>query len=266
MGKDASEIQRQIDQTRSRLDETAEALQYKADLPSRLKDGVSERLETVRGTVADVAGSLKQTVSGAAGGLQQTVAGARQNVAGAAGNLPDPATIAGAARRGYGAVAENPLGLALGALAVGFLAGLLLPVTEYERRTVGPIRDDLVDRAQTIGADAVEHGKAVIQQTAQATLETAQRSFQEHGHRALDEGLSQRGLSGTVIEHGRAILEETARTAADTARQAAIEHGRQVVSEAKGEAAHGQDSTHNGAAGGSGGGQEAPGTTGTPSA
>src|SRR5665213_3095348 len=32
---------------------------------------------------------------------------------------------------------ENPLGLALGALAVGVLAGLIVPVSELERRTVG---------------------------------------------------------------------------------------------------------------------------------
>lgn len=44
---------------------------------------------------------------------------------------------------------NNPLGLAIGALAVGFLAGLAAPVSELERRTLGPIRDDLVVRAIT---------------------------------------------------------------------------------------------------------------------
>jgi hypothetical protein len=68
---------------------------------------------------------------------------------------------------------NNPLGLALGALAVGFLAGLAAPVSELERRTVGPLRDDLVERAKAAGSDAIEHGKQVLQEKAQAVLGAA---------------------------------------------------------------------------------------------
>ena len=265
MGKDASEIRREIEETRSRLGDTVEALAYKTDVPARAKDAATEKLETVRGTVGDVAGSVKDAASGAkdaaggaAGALKDTVSGALGAAKGAAGAvkgavgnaaqgaaglgsaLPDPSRVGDVARRGAGFVTQNPLGLVLGGLAVGFIAGLLVPVTEYERRTVGPIRDDLIEKAQTVGSDAIAHGREVLQQTTQATIETAQRSLQEHGHQALNEGFGERGIAGTVIEHGRAILEETARTAADTARQAAIEHGKQIVSEAKGDAVHGQ--------------------------
>ena len=41
----------------------------------------------------------------------------------------------------------NPMGLALGAAAMGFLAGLLLPVTDIERERVSPIAGDLKERA-----------------------------------------------------------------------------------------------------------------------
>ncbi|HZO94681.1 MAG TPA: hypothetical protein VFB22_13075 [Candidatus Baltobacteraceae bacterium] len=251
------------------MGDTVEALAYKTDVPARAKDAASEKLETVRGTVGNVAdgvkdaaggakdaaggaaGALKETVSGAlgaakgavggaAGAVKGAVGGVAQSAAGLGSQLPDPGRVGDVARRGAGFVTQNPLGLVLGGLAVGFLAGLLVPVTEYERRTVGPIRDDLVEKAQTVGSDALAHGREVLQQTTQATIETAQRSLQEHGHQALNEGFGERGIAGTVIEHGRAILEETARTAADTARQAAIEHGKQIVSEAKGETVHGQ--------------------------
>jgi|GEM_PF-298709 len=276
MGKDASEIRREIEETRSRLGDTVEALAYKSDVPARVKDNAAEKLETVRGTVDDLAGTvtdaasgakdaaagaagtLKGTVAGAVGTVKDTLAGAAGAVKGAAGGvtqavgnvserLPDPSSVTGAARRGAGMVMQNPLGLLLGGLAVGFLAGLLIPVTDYERRTVGPIRDDLLDRAQSVGSDAIVHGRAVLQETAQKTIETAQRSFQQHGHEALSNGIGENGLAGAVIEHGRAILEETARTAAETARQAAVEHGRQVISEAKGDTTHGAGDSSSGA-------------------
>ena len=34
---------------------------------------------------------------------------------------------------------DNPLGLAVGAAAVGFLAGLLVPVTQVENEKIGPM-------------------------------------------------------------------------------------------------------------------------------
>jgi hypothetical protein len=75
-----------------------------------------------------------------------------------------------------GSVSEkNPLGLVIGALAVGFLAGLAAPVSELERKTVGPLRDDLVERAKSAGTDAIEHGKQVLQDKAQALLTAAQQ-------------------------------------------------------------------------------------------
>ncbi len=155
MGKDPSEIRREIEETRARLGDTVEALAYKTDVPARVKDNAAEKLETVRGTVGDVAGTvkdaagaakdaagtakdaaagaaatLKDTVAGAAGTVKNAVGGASEAVKGAAGGvaqavsnvgarLPEPADVADAARRGSGIIAQNPLGLALGGLASG---------------------------------------------------------------------------------------------------------------------------------------------------
>ena len=54
MGKDASEIRREIEETRARMGDTVEALGYKADVPARVKDAVNERVETVRGSMAEI--------------------------------------------------------------------------------------------------------------------------------------------------------------------------------------------------------------------
>lgn len=244
MGKDSSEIRREIEETRARMGDTVEALSYKADVPNRMKDAVNDKVETVKGTIGDVVSNVKDAVTGASGKvgsalggvkdkagtswsdtgdkLGDTVGGVGDKLGGVTGKLgdtvsgvtdklgsvtggvtdklgavtdklPSPSDVTGAAKRGVGMALENPLGLAIGAAAVGFLAGLMMPVTDYERDTIGPIRDDLVDKAQQIGSDALEHGKAVLQETAQAALSTAQQSAQTHGQQVVQNVQTQNG-------------------------------------------------------------------------
>jgi len=223
MGKDSSEIRREIEETRARMGDTVEALGYKADVPARVKDAVSERVDTVKGTIGSVVESVKDTATGAVSGAGDAMSAASDAVGGATGKvgsalggarrsvsqtlndttgrvqdttndvrntvqntlsntvgsvtdkLPGPDDVRYAARRCAGIVQENPLGLALGALAVGFLAGLAAPITDIEREKVGPLRDDLVERAKSVTSDALEHGKQVLQETAQEALDAAQQ-------------------------------------------------------------------------------------------
>ena len=192
MGKDSSEIRREIEETRARMGETVEALGYKADVPSRVKDALGERVETVKGTISDAVSGVKNTVkstidqtTGRVGEVTNSVSERAGDVAsGVTGRLGDAKY---AARRGVGMAIENPLGLALGALAVGFLAGLIAPVTDLEREKIGPLRDELLEKAQTVAGDVVEHGKQVLQETAQATVEAAQKSAQSHGREILND-------------------------------------------------------------------------------
>lgn len=209
MGKDSGEIRREIEATRARMGDTVEALSYKADVPARVKDAVNERVSTVKETLGEVARGVKDAVADATGRVGTALGGAQQaaaqgleatsgtmegvssnvvsnlknTVGGVAGKMPNPDELKNVARRGAGIAAENPLGLALGALAVGFLAGLAAPVTAFERETVGPLRDELLERAKTVGSDALQHGKQVLAETAQAALSSAQ----EHGQHVLHE-------------------------------------------------------------------------------
>jgi hypothetical protein len=64
MGKDASEIRREIEETRARMGDTVEALSYKADVPARAKDAVHDRVESVKGTIGDVMSNVKDAVGG----------------------------------------------------------------------------------------------------------------------------------------------------------------------------------------------------------
>jgi Protein of unknown function (DUF3618) len=133
MGKDASEIRREIEATRDRMSDTVEALGYKADVPGRVKDALNDRVETVKGAIGGVVD-----------------------------RLPDSGEMRDAAQRGAGIAAENPLGLAIAAAALGFLAGLMMPVSDYERKVARPLRDELLGRAQSLGNDALERGKRVL--------------------------------------------------------------------------------------------------------
>ena len=233
MGKDSSEIRREIEQTRARMGDTVEALGYKADVPSRVKDAVHDKVDTVKGTIGGVVDGVKDALSGATGKVGNALGGAKQSVSqvgdvtssltsnvtdtvgGLADKLPSGADVKNAAQRGVGIAAENPLGLAIGALAVGFLAGLLAPVTDFEREKVGPIRDDLLDRAQSVGSDVIEHGKQVVQETVQSALQTAQQSAQTHSQQVIGEATGAaehgQGANGSTTSSSRygVLLDDT---------------------------------------------------------
>jgi uncharacterized protein YjbJ (UPF0337 family) len=239
MGKDSSEIRREIEQTRARMGDTVEALSYKADVPARVKDAVSDRVETVKGSISDVVGSVKDALGGAKRTVTDTISSAGDAVGGATGRvgdattnvtttmsdtlgsvtekIPSAAEVKDVARRGVGIAVENPLGLGLGALAVGLLAGLLTPVTDYERKTVGPIRDDLVDRAQSVGSDVLDHGKQVIADTVHSAIQTAQQSAQTHSQQVIGEATGNGESSsqyGVLLDDREALEPGTPGTAA----------------------------------------------------
>ena len=158
MGEDPDRIRAEIEQTRAEMGETVDALGYKTDVKARAKDSIQDKKESVMG----VASSAKERLVGAG----QTVGDA----------TPDTEQVKHQARRAKSVAQENPLGLAVGAVAVGFLAGMLIPSTRVEDEKMGAISDDVIDRAKQTGQEALERGKQVAQDAA----ETAKESGREH--------------------------------------------------------------------------------------
>jgi hypothetical protein len=76
---------------------------------------------------------------------------------------------------------ENPLGLAIGAAAVGFLAGLVVPSTRVENERLGPVADQVMDRVKETGQEALDRGRQVAQEVASSAANTAKEQTQEHG-------------------------------------------------------------------------------------
>jgi gas vesicle protein len=161
MGEDPDRIRREIEQTRAEMDETVGALGYKADVKTR----------------------TKERVSGAGQSVRDKVLGPVQS---ASDSAPDREQVAQQARRAKGLAQENPLGFAIGAAAVGFVAGLLIPSTQVEDQKLGPMSDQVTEKAKQTGQEALEHGKEVARETAQEAQSTLKESAQRHGQEVGD--------------------------------------------------------------------------------
>jgi hypothetical protein len=167
MGQDPGTIRSEIEETRGRMGDTVDALAYKADVKSRAKDSVTDKVDT-----------LKSKITGAADSVAEST--------------PSTGDVRAKGRQAVGIAYENPLGVAVGAVAVGFLAAMLIPSTRVEDEKLGPVAEQVKDRAGETGQQVLEHGNQVAEDVAQTgreavaqaveeTKATARRSGQEHG-------------------------------------------------------------------------------------
>ena len=154
MSQDPNEIREEIEETRARMGDRVEAMSYKADVPTRTKEYVAEKKDAV---VSKVRGAT-----------------------------PDTGQMKDGVQRTAGIAKENPVGLAVGAAAVGFLAGLVLPSTRVEDERLGDVADQLKDQARETGQEALDRGKQVAQDAAQSATETAKESGRQQQDELTD--------------------------------------------------------------------------------
>jgi len=167
MGQDPDAIRQDIEQSRAEMSETVEAVGYKADVPSRAKDAVSDKVENMKSKVSDTATRAKEAVVGTASRAGDAT--------------PSRGQVKQAGRRAAGMAKENPLGLAIGAAALGFLAGLAVPSTRVEDEKLGPVADQVKDRVKETSQEALDRGRQVAQEVASTAADTAKEQTQEHG-------------------------------------------------------------------------------------
>jgi ElaB/YqjD/DUF883 family membrane-anchored ribosome-binding protein len=178
MGQDPDAIREDIEQTRAEMSETVEAIGYKADVPSRAKDKVSETVDSVKNKVSGTATRAKEAVVGTASRAGDAVSETTSRVGDA---TPSGGQVKQQAKRAVGLAQENPLGLAVGAVALGFLAGLAVPSTRMENQRLGPVADQVKDKVKETGQEALDRGKQVAQEAASSAAETAKEQAQEYG-------------------------------------------------------------------------------------
>jgi len=183
MGQDPDAIRQDIEQTRTEMSETVEAIGYKADVPSRAKEKVSETVDTLKTKVSDTATKAKEAVTGTTNRVADATSGAAARVGDA---TPSGGEVRQTTRRAAGMAKENPLGLAIGAAAIGFLAGLAVPSTRVEDEKLGPVADQVKDKVKETGQEALDRGRQVAQEVASSAAETARDRTQEHGQDLAD--------------------------------------------------------------------------------
>jgi gas vesicle protein len=154
------------------MGETVDAIGYKADVPSRAKESINEKVQGV-----------KDKITGAGSQVSEAIGGAGAQVSAAA---PSGDDVKRAGKQAVGVAQENPLGLAIGAAAVGFLAGMLVPSTAVEDEQLGPVADQVKEQAKQTGQEALERGKQIAQETAQTATESAKQAASEVMEQAQD--------------------------------------------------------------------------------
>ncbi len=164
MGQEPSQIRQEIEETRAEMGDTVDALAYKTDVKTRVKESISDKRERL---ISQVQGTTHRVGEATPDG-QQVKEGAQQAV---------------------GVAQENPIGLAIGGLAAGFLAGMMLPSTRIEDEKVGPISDQVKETAAETGQEALDRGRDVASQVAEQAVEGA-KEVGEHakdvGHQAME--------------------------------------------------------------------------------
>jgi ElaB/YqjD/DUF883 family membrane-anchored ribosome-binding protein len=183
MGQDPDAIRQDIEQTRAEMSETVEAIGYKADVPSRAREKVTQKLDTAKAKVNQATTRTKEAVAGTTAGAGDTGGGVAARVRDA---TPGGQQVKRTARRAAGLAQENPLGLAIGAAAVGFLAGLVVPSTRVEDERLGPVADQVKDTVRETGQEALERGKQVAQEAVSSAAETARQRGQQQGQDLAD--------------------------------------------------------------------------------
>jgi len=151
-------------------------------------DKVSSAAGTAKHAVTGAASTAKDAVVDAASTAKDAVVGAKDRVAEAAGTAREKASELSwqareqaryrtrQARVGFWeTMEERPLALGAAAIALGVVAGLMIPSTRKEDELMGETRDRLMDRAKEVGGEALEKGKQVAHVAVDTLKEEAER-------------------------------------------------------------------------------------------
>ena len=148
MGETPDNIREEIEETRARMGDTVEAIGYKADVKSRVKDTIVQKKDAVVGS----ADSLVSRVSGVVPDRQQVKTGAQK----------------------VGVSKQNPLGVAIAGAAVGFVAGTLIPSTTTEDEHLGEMSDQVGEKAREAGHEALDRTKGVAREAVDNARQTVE--------------------------------------------------------------------------------------------
>jgi hypothetical protein len=169
-------------------------------------DSAKEALSSAGDKVSDLAGQTKEKVSGLGHQVADKASGLGHQVTGKASDLRRQAkTQVRRARVGFWqTMEENPLVVGAATLALGVIAGLLIPSTDKEDELMGETRDHLLDQAKETGQQMLDKSKHVAEAVADKVKEEAQH-----------QGLTPEGL----VDKVKTVAKEATNTAKEEAKR-----------------------------------------------
>lgn len=155
---------RQVEEARERVAQDVRSVAENANVVDRAKENVQGKVDDAKSMVSERVRGAREKLESARDTMQSSV----QNMASSVReNIKSPNPM------------ENPIGMLLAGLAVGFLIGLALPVTRFESERIRPLTDDMKDRMRQAGSEVVRRGGEVIKETIEAGREAATTSIRE---------------------------------------------------------------------------------------
>ena len=183
MGQDPWEIRREIERTRERMTETVDAIGYRTDVKTRARDAVVNRkdaaMSKASGMVNKVVGAMPDVPSPSDISMPGFVPDGEQVRHGAD-------QVKESAKQAVSVAQANPIGLGVGAMAVGLIVGMALPTTRAEDERLGDLSDELKQQARDAGSEVLDRGKQVAQDTVTQVSETVQQSGKQQGQQLAD--------------------------------------------------------------------------------
>lgn len=210
------------------------------------------RLSAAKHKVQDVAGSAREKVGDAVGTAREKVGDAADWTKEHALDLGHRAKGQARALKGkakyqarraktglWQSLEDNPLMVGAATLAVGVIAGLLIPETEKENELMGETRDRLVEEVKEAGQEVLEKGKHVAEAVAdkvkdevkgagltpEGVAEKVKSVAKEAVNTAKEEARNQNLTADAAADRGR----QAAQNVGDTAKAALHEHEPELV-------------------------------------
>lgn len=230
---------------------------YDSDQDSGVLSAAKDKVQDVAGSAKDAFSSAGDKVSDLAGQAKDQVSGLSHQVADKASTLghqvADRASTLGhqvsdrasdlrrqaktgvrRARVGFWqTMEENPLMVGAATLALGVIAGLLIPSTDREDELMGETRDHLLDQAKEAGQQVLDKSKHVAEAVADKVKEEAR-----------NQGLTPEG----VVDKVKNVAKEATNTAKEEAQKQNLtpdallnnQGGQQAQPQGQGQQAQGQ--------------------------
>lgn len=238
MGKSATEVRREITQTRGELGETIEALEERINqtkesvvdkvTPSRIWErktaGIRSRVDHLGATI----GGSRQAVTGSVTGARAAVMQKSTTTERTGESMARTKSTGRATAQDLSERAEsNPMAAGLLALGAGFLAATLLPPTERERQAAGrlqsglqPLKEQATSIGKDIAGDLQQSAQGSVEQLKGQAAEAAERVKEDA--RSSSEEVKEQAQSATSRVKGRATRasREVKETTTDQAQPA----------------------------------------------